>query len=134
MLPAPVSIGFPNFGTGSTYQGRVTDNGTNFNGPGQFKAALVTVTNNNHTATANPPSGGFVTVINATCGGYGYVTPPTITIAGGGGSGATATASISGGVVTGLTVNNPGSGYNPSPTRIVRSLGGLRRASQQKTT
>jgi len=32
-----------------TYQGRVTDNGTNFNGGGQFKFALVTGTNANFT-------------------------------------------------------------------------------------
>ena len=38
--------------TAFTYQGRVTDNGTNFNGSGQFKFALVTGTNANHTATA----------------------------------------------------------------------------------
>ena len=30
-----------------TYQGRVLDNGTNFNGPGEFKFALVTSTNFN---------------------------------------------------------------------------------------
>ena len=92
-------------GTVVTYQGRVTDNGTNFNGTGQFKAALVTVTNNNHTATAtaNPPSGGFVTVLNVTAGGNGYAIAPTVTVSGGGGSGATSTDSISGCVVTSLT-------------------------------
>jgi hypothetical protein len=37
-----------------TYQGRMTDNGTNFNGTGQFKLALVTSTNFNHQATARP--------------------------------------------------------------------------------
>ena len=104
-----------------TYQGRVTSNGTNFNGSGEFKAALVTVTNNSHTATAtaNPPSGGFVTVINVTSGGSGYVTPPPVTITGGGGSGATATAAISGGVVTGITVNNPGNGYSSTPAVLL---------------
>ena len=35
-----------------TYQGRVLDSGTNFNGTGQFQFALVTSTNANHTATA----------------------------------------------------------------------------------
>jgi hypothetical protein len=60
-------------------------------------------------------SGGFVTIINVTFGGGGYVIAPPVTISGGGGSGATATASISGGVVTGITVNNPGSGYTGSP-------------------
>jgi len=102
-----------------TYQGRVTDNGTNFNGSGQFQFALVTSTNANHTAnaTANAPSGGFITGYAVTAGGNGYVTAPSVTISGGGGSGATAHASLTGGAVTGLTVDNPGNGgYTSAPT------------------
>jgi hypothetical protein len=108
--------------TAFTYQGRITDNGTNFTGAGQFKFALVTSTNFNHqaTATANPPSGGFITIINVTFVGSGYTNAPAVTITGGGGSGATATANPpSGGVVTGITVNNPGSGYTSTPTVAV---------------
>ena len=95
-----------------TYQGRVTDNGTNFNGSGQFKFALVTSTNANHTATAtaNAPSGGFITGYVVTAGGNGYVAAPTVTISGSGGSGATAHANLTGGAVTGITVDNPGNG------------------------
>src|ERR1022692_3993404 len=91
-----------------TYQGRVLDNGTNFTGSGQFEFALVTSTNANHTATvtANPPSGGFITGYVVTSGGSGYVSAPVVTIFGGGGSGAAATANISSGGVTSLTVNN----------------------------
>ena len=101
-----------------TYQGRVQSNGTNFSGSGLFKVALVTETNLNHTATAtaNPPSGGFITIINVTAGGNGYLSAPTVTITGGGGANATATASLSGGVVTSITVNNPGGGYSSTPT------------------
>src|SRR5437016_3283753 len=104
-----------------TYQGRVTDSGTNFTGTGQFKFALVTSTNFNHqaTATANPPSGGFITIVNVTFGGNGYVTPPAVTFFGGGGSGVTAHATLSGGVVTNITVDNPGSGYSSAPTVVV---------------
>src|SRR5207248_10823141 len=96
-----------------TYQGRVLDNGTNFNGAGLFKFALVTSTNPGRqaTATANV-NGGFVTSYNVTGdGGSGYSTAPAVTISGGGGAGATATASVSGGAVTGIAANNPGSGY-----------------------
>ncbi len=105
-------------GTAFTYQGLVTDGGTNFSGTGQFKFALVTSSNvaSQATATASPPSGGFITVINVTFGGNGYTTAPAVTISGGGGSGATATASVSGGAVTAITVNNPGSGYTGTPT------------------
>src|SRR4029077_8303757 len=38
---------------------------------------------------------------------------------GGGGSGVTATASISGGAVTSITVNNPGSGSTSTPTGTI---------------
>ncbi len=103
-------------GTAFTYQGRVTDNGTNFNGLGGFKFAIVTSTNTSGTATAtaNAPSGGFITVINVTFGGNGYTTAPAVSITGGGGSGAAAT--VSGGAVTGITVSTPGSGYTSAPT------------------
>ncbi len=105
-------------GAAFTYQGRVTDNGTNFTGTGQFKFALVTSTNANHqaTATATAPTGGFITIINVTFGGNGYTNAPTVTITGGGGSGATATATVSGGVVTAIQVTDPGSGYTSTPT------------------
>ena len=103
-----------------TYQGRVLDNGTNFSGTGQFKFVLVTSTNANHTAMAkaNAPSGGFITGYTVTFGGNGYtgVTVP-VSITGGGGSGAAAHANISGGMVTSITVDNPGNGqYSSAPT------------------
>ena len=100
-----------------TYQGRVTDNGTNFNGTGQFKFALITSTNNNHTATATSGGNGdAITFIAVVDGGNGYTVAPTVTITGGGGSGATATANISGGVVTSITVDTSGSGYVSTAT------------------
>jgi len=96
-----------------TYQGRIQDGGTNFTGAGLFQFALVTSSNANQTATAvatNPVST-FITTINVTFGGSGYVTAPAVTIFGGGGSNATATATISGGVVTAITINPGGNGY-----------------------
>lgn len=101
-----------------SYQGRVLDNGTNFNGIGQFKFALVTSTNFNRQATATATiSGGFVTIYTVTFGGSGYTVAPAVTISGGGGSGASATAHLTGGAVTSITVNNPGNGsYTTAPT------------------
>src|SRR5689334_16281511 len=81
-----------------TYQGRVTDNGTNFNGQGLFKFALVVGTDINRRATAFAQlTGGFVTSCTVADGGSGYTTPPMVTFSNGGGSGAAATATVSGG-------------------------------------
>src|ERR1022692_4396810 len=96
-------------GTAFTYQGRVTDNGTNFTGTGQFKLALVTSTNFNHQATATANLGGvspnyFISYCTLNGGGNGYVTAPAVTISGGGGTGATASASMSRGVGTSVNV------------------------------
>ena len=109
-------------GTVFTYQGRVTDNGTNFTGTGQFEFALVTPTNINQTATAFAnivaPGGygtGYVTTINVINGGSGYTTPPTVTIDPGGIATATATATISGGSVTAINVTYGGSDYISYP-------------------
>ena len=54
--------------------------------------------------------------INLSGGGKGYVTPPAVSITGGGGSGATAVATIANGMVTGVVVSSPGSGYTSTPT------------------
>ena len=102
-----------------TYQGRVTDNGTNFTGTGLFKFALVSGINNNFSATATStvgPAGGTIGGCMVISGGKGYVAAPVVTILGEG-TGATATANLGGvsGVgadsVGRITVNNPGSGY-----------------------
>lgn len=104
-----------------TYQGHITDNGTNFSGTGQFQFALVTSTNFNHQAIATANLGGvspnyFVSSCTVNSSGNGYISPPPVTIFGGGGSGATASASISGGVVATINVLTPGSGYTNVPT------------------
>ncbi|NOS72151.1 MAG: hypothetical protein HOP33_19775 [Verrucomicrobia bacterium] len=101
-----------------TYQGRVTDNGTNFNGTGQFKFALLTSTNHNHTARGNAGFQlfGIIQTFILVDGGNGYLVPPTVTITGGGGSGAAVTANISGGVVTSLNFISGGSNYTSLPT------------------
>jgi hypothetical protein len=48
--------------------------------------------------------------------GSGYSGSPTVTITGGGGTGATASATVSGGFITAITVTAAGSGYYFAPT------------------
>jgi len=106
-------------GASFTYQGRVSDNGTNFTGTAQLEFALVTSTNANQPAqaAANTPSGGYITGYTIVTGGSGYLTAPVVTVSGGGGSGAAAIAHIAGGVVTSIAVGNPGNGgYTSAPS------------------
>ncbi len=99
------------------YQGRVSVNGTNFTGTGQFKFALL----NSGSNVARTASGtatvayGFLVNVTITDGGAGYAAAPSATATGGGGSGAVLTAQLSGGAVTGVVVGNPGSGYTSAP-------------------
>lgn len=57
--------------------------------------------------------------ISITNGGVGYTGAPLVRITGGGGTGATATATVSGGVVTGITLTNAGSGYTSTPSVLL---------------
>src|SRR4051794_27999130 len=78
------------------YQGRVTDNGTNFNGLGLFKFALVTSETASSQAYATAHlTGSFVTSCTVDNGGSRYSTQPAVTFSGGGGSGAAAMATVS---------------------------------------
>lgn len=62
--------------------------------------------------------------VTVTNGGSGYTSAPTVAISGGGGFGATATATVSGGQVTGITITNPGYGYTAAPTFVLTGGGG----------
>jgi len=55
-------------------------------------------------------------------GGIGYTSPPTVVITDRTGTGATATATVAGGTVTGVSVTNGGSGYTDIP--VVTFTGG----------
>ena len=54
-------------------------------------------------------------------GGTLYVEAPGVTFTGGAGTGAAATATISGGAVTAITVTNTGTGYTSAPTVVVQA-------------
>jgi len=66
------------------------------------------------------PTGSGVAGIASFTGGAGYIDTPLVTVVRGAGDttgvGATAVATVSGGVVTGITITNPGVGYTVAPT------------------
>jgi len=72
-----------------------------------------TLTSNDGTTQWNVQTSavnGGIHVVRVTSGGSGYGSAPAVTITGDG-TGATATSTISGGIVTGITITNPGTGY-----------------------
>jgi hypothetical protein len=102
-----------------SYQGRVTVAGTNFNGTGQFKFALVSqgqaVVTRKATATRTiGPFLGNIASVTVTDGGTGYPSVPNVRAIDPlrFGSGASLTAIVSGGQVTGVTINSGGVNYS----------------------
>jgi len=64
------------------------------------------------------------TSVSVPSGGSGYVGAPIVTLTGGTGSGATGYATISGGVVTGIVITSPGTGYTSGDTLTATFTGG----------
>ena len=64
--------------------------------------------------------GDNVTSVAVAVGGTRYAEVPGVTFSGGGGSSAAATATISGGAVTAVTVTNVGSAYTSAPTVTIQ--------------
>jgi hypothetical protein len=62
--------------------------------------------------------GGSYTAPVVTSGGTGYIVPPKITPTGATGSGAVLQAVLTGGVVTGITIISPGTGYTTATATI----------------
>ncbi|MGP8240134.1 MAG: hypothetical protein ACLQVW_32625 [Limisphaerales bacterium] len=105
-------------GAAFTYQGRITDNGTNFTGVGQFEFALVTPANTSSGARGFVDSiyEGTIGHVSVVQGGSGYITAPAVTLDYIGlgldhGSNAVLTAVVTGGVVTAINVTAGGANY-----------------------
>lgn len=62
-----------------------------------------------------PPGTNTIPRIVVTNGGSGYTSAPIVVLTGGGGKGAEATATVSGGAVTGIKVTSAGAGYLRAP-------------------
>jgi hypothetical protein len=76
--------------------------------------------------------------INLTSGGSGYTSAPKVTIVADpldtAAGGATATATVAGGVVTGITVTQAGAGYTRAPTVVFSGGGGTGAAAEVSAT
>ena len=68
------------------------------------------------------PAGGMLNI--ASGGGTGYIGAPYVQVTGGSGNGAMAIADVSGGVVTGVTLTNPGQNYQAGDTLTFLFSGG----------
>jgi len=74
--------------------------------------------------TITTSSTGTVDHVTIGSGGTGYVqSSTTVSFSGGGGTGAFATATVSGGVVTAITMTNFGTGYTSTPTVTIGGVG-----------
>lgn len=71
------------------------------------------------TATGTIISGGKVNQLFISEGGENYSLSDSISIIGGGGSGATASMVLTDGVITSVTITNPGTGYTSDPYVVV---------------
>lgn len=132
----PTVTAYGGSGSGATFtptiaNGKLTEIAVNNPGSGYLIDELVTVVitgggSNDQarlTATVTTASGGVASV-TVTAGGSAYANP-LVTFAGGGGAGAKAFVSgAANGVVTDVTVTDPGSGYTSAPTVTIADSGG----------
>jgi len=70
------------------------------------------------TATVTVSAGGTISAVGITTGGGGYLEAPRVSIASTQGSNAAVTASITAGIVTALTISNPGAGYTATDGKL----------------
>ena len=77
------------------------------------------------TVQLTPYTVGSVVVDATVTLGHSYTSPPTVQITGGGGTGATGTATLSGGQVTAINVENGGAGYTSVPAISLVGGGGF---------
>jgi hyaluronate lyase len=91
---------------------------------------IADVTSSKTTSSINSRAAGYQTTmyglggIKVVIAGSGYTTAPTVQIIGGGGTGATATATVSAGKVTAITLTSAGTGYTTAPTITLIGGGG----------
>ena len=98
---------------GGIVGGTVTAAGSGITGPATFSVS----DGGGAGATVSPSLGVTANTFTISQGTQTYSVAPTVTISGGGGSpAATATANLSSGLVTSITITSPGGGYTSAPT------------------
>ena len=113
-------------GTGAGGVGALVNNGANAASIAGGVVSSISTTNGgvhstvptvtlSGTATATATLGVSAASFTINGGTTVYSVAPAVTISGVGGTGATATAVLSGGVVTGISITNPGTGYTTAP-------------------
>lgn len=124
-LYSTVNSGTSNAGYGGTATALGTAT-TDSNGNFQFSGASTCSGQDAYILATggNPGLSGFIGSVTVGAGGTGYTGVPTVSFSGGGGTGATATATVSGGVVTGVTITAAGSGYTSVPTVVFTPTNG----------
>ena len=102
-------------------------------GGGGYTTPAVAITGSGGTG-ASATAQGQVDAIVVAAGGTGYVAP-TAVFSGGGGAGAAANVVTDvSGVVTGLTITNPGSGYTSAPSVAINDASGTGASAQATLT
>jgi autotransporter-associated beta strand protein len=102
-----------NSATAASIAGEVVSSISTIAGGTHSTVPLVTLTGN---ATATATLGVSAASFTINGGTTIYSAAPTVTISGGGGTGATATAVLTSGVVSGITITNVGTGFTTAPT------------------
>ena len=121
LAPAPSSIYSANSGNAAFAATAGTATTANaVGGIGNTNVAQLNVPNTTVQATGSVVvTSGFITGASLISGGSGYTAPPAVTVSDATGSNAVITASVSNGVVTGLTIANAGINYSASAKLII---------------
>jgi hypothetical protein len=135
----PTGVNTGGFSSGTNFPAAVAVNNTNLatlshinvtnNGGGMNFEPRVLITSGLGAAVNVTTTGGVVTAATVATGGLFYSAPPTITLPSGtfgpGTTQAVLTGVLTGGVLTGVSITNPGAGYlNTTGAATVASVGG----------
>ena len=97
----------------------IVSNGVNYTSPPSVFISPPAIPPRQARAHISQIVSGFVVTAAMADRGYGYSLPPNVYLYGGGGTGAAATASVSNGMVTAVTIFDAGTGYSSVPSVVI---------------